>query len=149
MGTSFGEALGMMMPSSKKQKTSQKVTNSSSSVSSTPSSHFTSPTEKRSTKSTPKSDSQDDRKLEKSIRKINYSTSTSSTSNTPSLLTSAAKLAPLEPELSLEFPTISNNYKPMPLNAIVMDCVFKNNQPAKRFMTDEELGASMSSKNMR
>lgn len=74
-------------------------------------------------------------------------------SSTPALLSSAAQLAPLEKDLSLELPTISNDYRPMPLNPVVMDCVFKTSNssqpPIKRFMTDEELGASMSSKTMR
>lgn len=68
----------------------------------------------------------------------------------PSLLSTAVKLAPLDPAIAV---AISNDYRPMPLNPIIMDCVFKAspapsvNMP--KTMTDAELGASMSSKNQR
>lgn len=46
---------------------------------------------------------------------------------------------------------ISPNYRPMPLNQTVMECVFSNNgRPQKRALTEEEaLGQSMQSKNIR
>lgn len=71
-----------------------------------------------------------------------------------SLLSPKAKLPPLE-DLSSELPPplIPNDYKPSPLNALVMDLVFKppnNSSKPLRFMTDEEaLGASMSSRTAR
>lgn len=60
-------------------------------------------------------------------------------------------LAPLDQQIVVE---ISNDYRPAPLNPIVMDCVYKSSgQPAALYvpktMTDAELGASMSSKSQR
>lgn len=67
------------------------------------------------------------------------------------LLTPKAKLPPLE-DLTAHLPstTITNNYKPLPMNPILMDCVFPQDakQP-QRIMTDEEMFQSISSKNIR
>lgn len=54
-------------------------------------------------------------------------------------------------EIVESLPLISPNYKPMPLNQTVMECVFSNNgKPQKRALTEEEaLGHSMQSKNIR
>lgn len=69
------------------------------------------------------------------------------------LLAPKAQLPPLEDISSdLPPPTIPNDYKPSPINPMVMDCVFRsqNSSKAMRYMTDEEaLGASMSSKTVR
>lgn len=140
-GASFAEALGMLEPVSSK-KTIKKKTQSPSQIKPekpqfvTPSSNKSKPSATKPTSS---------KTTTPSVVSI------PSTSSTPSLLAPSVKLKPLEAELSLDFvPTISNNYKPMPLNPIVMDCVFFNNKPQKKFMTDEEaLGASISSKTMR
>ncbi|XP_059610167.1 transcription elongation factor B polypeptide 3 [Phlebotomus argentipes] len=82
----------------------------------------------------------------------------------PEMLKSPEKLAPLDPEIikgdnielpQITMPQISNNYRPMPLNPAVMECVFpsssKQKAPAATFhMTDEEaMGTSMQSKNQR
>lgn len=73
--------------------------------------------------------------------------STSELSSTPALLGPRAKLAPLE-DLTVELPTISNNYKPLPINPLIMDCLFpqETKQPP-RLMTDEEMFQSIASKN--
>lgn len=70
------------------------------------------------------------------------------------LLTPKAKLPPLEDITADILPstTITNNYKPMPLNPLVMDCIFRQQQGSKpmRMMTDEEaLCASISTKTIR
>jgi hypothetical protein len=72
---------------------------------------------------------------------------------TPQLLTSKPKIESV-PDAdivsALPMSTISPNYRPLPLNPVVMDCVFSNNKPLKRQMTDDEaLGASTSSRNHR
>ncbi|XP_064550328.1 transcription elongation factor B polypeptide 3 isoform X1 [Drosophila montana] len=73
----------------------------------------------------------------------------------PELLAPTAKLEPLDPSIALELPTISNNYKPMPLNQTVMDVVFNhglgNNAPKahRNFNESEALAAGISSKTMR
>ncbi|XP_030080611.1 transcription elongation factor B polypeptide 3 [Drosophila hydei] len=73
----------------------------------------------------------------------------------PELLASTAKLEPLDPSIALELPTISNNYKPMPLNQTVMDVVFNQGlggsapRPPRNFNESEALAAGISSKTMR
>ncbi|XP_034488648.1 transcription elongation factor B polypeptide 3 [Drosophila innubila] len=72
----------------------------------------------------------------------------------PELLASSAKLEPLDPSIALELPTISNNYKPMPLNQTVMDVVFNHGlsssaSRAPRINESEALAAGISSKTMR
>ncbi|XP_039490582.1 transcription elongation factor B polypeptide 3 [Drosophila santomea] len=71
----------------------------------------------------------------------------------PELLASTAKLEPLDPNIALELPTISNNYKPLPLNQTVMDVVFNqggsHRAQASRFNESEALAQGISSKTMR
>jgi len=65
----------------------------------------------------------------------------------PDLLTKRPKLDPLPDiaEIVPIPPTISNNYKPLPLNQTVMECVFKENRTKP--LTDEEaFGYSITSK---
>nr|AAO41456.1 RE20724p [Drosophila melanogaster] len=82
------------------------------------------------------------------------STSSRPTSKKPELLASTAKLEPLDPNIALELPTISNNYKPMPLNQTVMDVVFNQGgshkaQASRYFNESEALAQGISSKTMR
>lgn len=130
---SFEEALGLMAPPSKSSSKlkSPKMNGTASSASS---SSTTTPTKSESS-------------TQHSSKKIDRS-------KTPPLLTAKAKLEPLDPKLSLELPTISNNYKPLPLNPAVMDCVFSNNvakpPPPKRVMSDAEaLQSGIQSKTIR
>ncbi|XP_016989175.1 transcription elongation factor B polypeptide 3 [Drosophila rhopaloa] len=72
----------------------------------------------------------------------------------PELLAPTAKLEPLDPNIALELPTISNNYKPLPLNQTVMDVVFNQGgtqraQAARYFNESEALAQGISSKTMR
>uniref|UniRef100_A0A1L8DH63 Putative rna polymerase ii transcription elongation factor elongin/siii subunit elongin a n=1 Tax=Nyssomyia neivai TaxID=330878 RepID=A0A1L8DH63_9DIPT len=83
----------------------------------------------------------------------------------PDLLKSPEKLSPLDPEIikgehfelpPIAIPQITSNYRPMPLNPAVMECVFptagcSKQKPIATFhMTDEEaMGTSMQSKNLR
>ena len=80
------------------------------------------------------------------------STSTSSSTSTsysrpltslkapPPQLTKRVMLRDLSPEITREIVTITNDYKPMPLNTLMMDCIFStNNKAPKKNMTDEEL----------
>ncbi|KAH8311918.1 hypothetical protein KR044_008553 [Drosophila immigrans] len=72
----------------------------------------------------------------------------------PELLAPSAKLEPLDPSIALELPTISNNYKPMPLNQTVMDVVFNQGVSSSvhrpsRINESEALAAGISSKTMR
>lgn len=142
MGTSFADALGMMMPKlskASKQKISLKTCPSD----------------------TIKMSSNDPAKVpDKNKSKVSPSSSSSrsekkakeTTTQPPKLLSSSVKLPPLEPVIAVDFPIISNNYKPMPLNPVVMDCVFNNynQQQPKKLMTDEEaFGSGISSKTMR
>lgn len=154
MGTSFADALGMFAPSVKSPKKSSASTKSNKAIakSTVPSvakpstsSFARGPPVAGHSSSSSSTSSRSDAKQSKVEKPIDFK-------KPPTLLTSANHLAPLDAEIGLELPTISNNYRPMPLNPIVMDCVFKNVPPvvaAKMFMTDEELGASMSSKTMR
>lgn len=137
MGASFADALGMLdMPSSSsstknKKHLSERPSTSTSQVPSTSS----------STASTGNS----------TTKKPSYSTTSSSNNShitptkklmaEPELLTKRPKLEPL-PEIVADIPaptfTISNNYKPMPLNQTVMDCVFNQSSKPMRQMTEEE-----------
>lgn len=73
----------------------------------------------------------------------------------PPLLSPKADLPPLEDiSVDLPAPTITNNYKPMPLNPLVMDCVFKqegssSSRPTRLMTSEEALGASITSKKER
>lgn len=153
-GTSFEDALGMMMPT----KLSSNSTNKNTTK-------IKSPNISKSN-STPVNSSSNGASSSNSAsctKNISISKNTNGTTIpmkddiekvTPALLalTSAASLKPLDPNIALELPTvsISNNYKPMPLNQTVMDCVFRSNQPPKTTRTDAEtLQHSISSKTMR
>lgn len=82
------------------------------------------------------------------------SSSASTSSAPPSLLTSKVKLPPLD-DISKDLPppaeyVIPNDYKPMPVNALVMDCVFRQpKQPAYMLNEADALCASTTSKNQR
>ncbi|XP_065084597.1 transcription elongation factor B polypeptide 3 [Ochlerotatus camptorhynchus] len=141
-GASFADALAMIgMPSTSKKKGSSKgstdkVKTSSSSMPPPPVKSSRSSSSKRS--ASPSSTAS--------------SSGYSSCSSTPSLLVQKPKLGPLQiAEIVESLPMISPNYKPMPLNQTVMECVFSNNgKPQKRPMSEEEaLGLSMQSKNLR
>lgn len=147
MGASFADALGMLdMPSS------------SASSSSKSRKHLS---ERPSTSAAPSTSSN---VASTSTKKPSYSTNSSSnnfTSTTPTkklmaepeLLMKRFKLEPL-PDIVADIPaptfTISNNYKPMPLNQTVMDCVFNQSSKPMRQMTEEEaLTISISSNKSR
>lgn len=134
-GASFAEALGMIEPTKSSSKIKKK-----SIMSPVPSTSSTSSlTNNTSTK-----------KL-RPPPPIVPTKSTASLSSTPSLLAPSVKLKPLEPEIVLELPTITTNYKPMPINPALMECIFsQNNKAPKKYMTEEEeFCASISSKTMR
>lgn len=132
----------MMEPTSSKSSSSKPVKSHSKSSSSSSTSKS-----KPSTSGTSSSRSKD---------KSNGESSSSTLTAKPSLLSPKAKLPPLE-DITVELPppTITNNYKPSPMNSLIMDCVFRPQPMATaskplRPMTDEEaLGASMSSRTMR
>lgn len=146
MGTSFADALGMMMPKlskGSKQKGSQKsgsVDIIKLSSNDTPKV----PDKPKSSKVSPSSSSSSSSRSERKAKETS--------DQPPKLLSSSVALPPLEPVIAVDFPIISNNYKPMPLNPTVMDCVFNNynQQQPKKIMTDEEaFGSGISSKSMR
>uniref|UniRef100_A0A0P6IVB8 Putative transcription elongation factor b polypeptide 3 n=1 Tax=Aedes aegypti TaxID=7159 RepID=A0A0P6IVB8_AEDAE len=144
-GASFADALAMIgMPSSSKKKSSSKGSTEKVKIS-TSSSMPPPPTKSDKNRSSSSSS-------KRSISPCSTASSSgySSTSSTPSLL--AQKPSPLPiAEIVESLPMISPNYKPMPLNQTVMECVFSNNgKPQKRALTEEEaLGQSMQSKNIR
>lgn len=152
-GASFADALAMIgMPSSSKKKSSSK--GSSDKVKITASSMPPPPakSDKHRSSSSPSSSRSSSSKRSSSPNSTASSSGYSSCSSTPSLLAQKPKLAPLPiAEIVESLPMISPNYKPMPLNQTVMECVFSNNgKPQKRPMTEEEaLGHSMQSKNLR
>ncbi|XP_052870353.1 transcription elongation factor B polypeptide 3 isoform X2 [Anopheles cruzii] len=140
-GASFADALSMIgMPSTSKKKSSsgggasrekekEKITVSKSSPASGSYSSKSKPSSSSSTKAT--------------------------VPTAHEMLSEKVKLQPL-PEASEivdALPMISPNYRPMPLNQTVMECVFLGGQGGrgqKRPMTEEEaLGQSMQSKNIR
>lgn len=143
MGTSFADALGMMMPKiSKASKLKNSLKTASSDIIKVSSSHDSAKVpEKIKTKVSPSSSRSEKKAVE-------------TPTQPPKLLSSSVKLPPLEPVIAVDFPVvISNNYKPMPLNPTVMECVFNNynqQQQPKKVMTDEEaFGSGISSKSMR
>ncbi|XP_055588117.1 transcription elongation factor B polypeptide 3 [Uranotaenia lowii] len=150
-GTSFDAVMAMMdMPSSSKKKQPGKglEKDKSSSFSMPP------PAQKIKTeKQSPSSSGKSREARSPSTASSSSGYSSSSSSSTPSLLKQKVKLEPLPDasELVESLPTISPNYRPMPLNQVVMDCVFSNNGKAQRsILTEEEtLGHSMQSKNLR
>ncbi|EDW84289.1 uncharacterized protein Dwil_GK14059 [Drosophila willistoni] len=142
MGANFDDVLGMLnlpMGSSSSSKKS-----STTSTKAKPSSKV--PTTTMSTAS-------------KSTSSSTASSSGRSTGNRkPELLAPTAKLEPLDPSIALELPTISNNYKPMPLNQTVMAVVFNqgggvptsSHKSGGRFFNESEaLAQGISSKTMR
>lgn len=137
-GASFADALAMIgMPSSSKKKTSSKGDKVKISTSSS-----MPPPPAKSDKHRSSSSSSSSSK--------GSSSGYSSASSTPSLLAQKPSPLPMH-EIVESLPLISPNYKPMPLNQTVMECVFSNNgKPQKRALTEEEaLGQSMQSKNLR
>ncbi|XP_061398736.1 transcription elongation factor B polypeptide 3 [Musca vetustissima] len=127
MGTNFDDILGMLDKPVKKSKKSNKT--------STPGSSCSSGGGGSSKESPPKPSTSSQRKND--------------------LLASSAKLEPLDPSIALELPTISTNYRPMPLNQTVMDCVFNtssssSSRPPVRTMSDADaLQHGISSKTIR
>uniref|UniRef100_A0A182MEQ9 TFIIS N-terminal domain-containing protein n=1 Tax=Anopheles culicifacies TaxID=139723 RepID=A0A182MEQ9_9DIPT len=153
-GASFADALAMIgMPSGTKKKPSgsskekMKVTVTKSSTSSTSSSQRD-------------SEASYSRSKQEQPRASSSSSSTSAGRNgsiptASDLLSQNVKLEPLPEasEIVESLPMISPNYRPMPLNQTVMECVFMGGQSGRgkgRPLTEEEaLGQSMQSKNLR
>ncbi|KAH8242639.1 hypothetical protein KR032_000680 [Drosophila birchii] len=134
MGANFDDVLGMLnMPMSSKRSTSGK----SKTVAKTAASS--------SSSSTPVASAPPSREP--------FLSSRPSSTKKPELLAPSAKLEPLDPSIALELPTISNNYKPLPLNQTVMDVVFNQGgtqrSQASRFNESEALAQGISSKTMR
>lgn len=138
----------MIVPStSKGTNANASLSNKSSSKSASTSSHSSS-----KHRSNSGADSRSDKSSRKSSsKKVDIATLP------PPLLSPKAELPPLEDiSVDLPAPVITNNYRPMPLNPLVMDCVFKQQNPSGnsskpiRMMTDEEaLSSSISSKKER
>ncbi|EDV93006.1 GH18516 [Drosophila grimshawi] len=142
MGANFDDVLGMLnMPMSGKKSVGKIKSPNKPATTKTGSSTSSSSTSKRTTATT--------------MNNNNSSSSRPTTTKKPELLAPSAKLEPLDPSIALELPTISNNYKPMPLNQTVMDVVFNhglgNTAPRalRNFNESEALAAGISSKTMR
>ncbi|XP_075147829.1 transcription elongation factor elongin A [Haematobia irritans] len=142
MGTNFNDILGMLnMPTKKSKKTGKSSSTSTTS----------------GNKDSPPKPSTSNRKngldTSSSISYSPMSSSSKPTTSKPDLLSSTAKLEPLDPSIALELPTISTNYRPMPLNQTVMDCVFNtsssSSKPARTLTDAEALHHGISSKTMR
>lgn len=144
-GTSFADALGMIEPLPK-----TKSSLSSSSVNS----HKSSESKNSSLLTSPSSLSSSHEKKERLKEKSKPSTSSSNKSNTPTLLTTKAKLPPLD-DLLKDLPppvecVIRNDYKPLPVNALFMDCLYRpNNSKLSSANEAAALCASTTSKNQR
>ncbi|XP_073815529.1 transcription elongation factor elongin A [Musca autumnalis] len=148
MGTNFDDILGMLdkpVKKGKKSKTSSSVSSSSSGGGSkeSPPKPSTSNQRKNGIISTPPPYSP-------------MSTPSKLPTAKPDLLAPTAKLAPLDPSIALELPTISTNYRPMPLNQTVMDCVFNTSSssssrsaPVRTLSDAEALQHGISSKTIR
>uniref|UniRef100_A0A1I8NFB3 TFIIS N-terminal domain-containing protein n=1 Tax=Musca domestica TaxID=7370 RepID=A0A1I8NFB3_MUSDO len=151
MGTNFDDILGMLdkpVKKGKKSKTSSSVGSSSSGGGS-------------SKESPPKPSTSNPRKNGITSTPASYSPMSTPTPSKlptakPDLLASSAKLAPLDPSIALELPTISTNYRPMPLNQTVMDCVFNTSSssssrsaPVRTLSDAEALQHGISSKTIR
>ncbi|XP_017046456.1 transcription elongation factor B polypeptide 3 [Drosophila ficusphila] len=136
MGANFDDVLGLLnMPMSNKKGSGSKSKFPSKPVTAATSS-FATPTASVSSRET--------------FTSSNRPTST----RKPELLAPTAKLEPLDPNIALELPTISNNYKPLPLNQTVMDVVFnqggsQKSQASRYFNESEALAQGISSKTMR
>lgn len=161
MGTNFNDILGMLDVPKKKSKKSIK---SSPSITTTNSSS----SRKETTPNRPSTSSNSNSSSHNTPTKVNgvrtpfasssssYSAaSTSKATLKPDLLAPTAKLEPLDPSIALELPSISTNYKPMPLNQTVMDCVFNfsssasNSKPGRILTESEAITHGISSKTMR
>ncbi|KAM8707420.1 hypothetical protein ACLKA7_011496 [Drosophila subpalustris] len=142
MGANFDDVLGMLnMPiSGKKNALKLKSPNKPTTAATTTTTVSTGSATKRTTTTTTTTTSS--------------SSSRMTSTRKPELLASSAKLEPLDPSIALELPTISNNYKPMPLNQTVMDVVFNHGlgssaHKTTRINESEALAAGISSKTMR
>lgn len=146
MGANFADVLGMLNVPTKKAKKSLS-TNKSPTVS----------TSSRSTSNdkASSSSSKSARAEYKPSPISSASTSTKPVDAKPDLLSASAKLAPLDPNIALELPTISANYKPLPHNKTVMDCIYRNSsvlstpKPVRTLTDAEALSHGISSKTMR
>lgn len=156
-GTSFGDALGMIEPLPKiKSSLSSSGVNSHKSFQSKSSnqSALSSSSGKEKTSSSSSSSLTSHEKKERHKERSKPSTSSSNMSNTPTLLTTKAKLPPLD-DLLKDLPppvecVIRNDYKPLPVNAMVMDCVYRpNNSKLSSANEEAALCASTTSKNQR
>ncbi|XP_023292366.2 transcription elongation factor B polypeptide 3 [Lucilia cuprina] len=162
MGANFDDVLGMLNMPIKKSKKSTKSPSTPASGSSTAKKETTTP--HRPTTSSSSSSSSGSAVANKvngtriaftSNSSSSYSTPSTSKASTmkPDLLAPSAKLEPLDPSIALELPTISTNYKPMPLNQTVMDCVFNNSaassRPVRTLTDAEAITHGISSKTMR
>ncbi|KAH8409798.1 hypothetical protein KR222_008046, partial [Zaprionus bogoriensis] len=152
MGANFDDVLGMLnMPMSGKKVSSKPKTPSKSTSAAAAAATTTAGTAaKRTITTTTTAAPANSRNLSSSRQ----------ASTKPELLASSAKLEPLDPSIALELPTISNNYKPMPLNQTVMDVVFNQglgssgssssaHRPTRSINESEALAAGISSKTMR
>ncbi|XP_004530216.1 transcription elongation factor B polypeptide 3 [Ceratitis capitata] len=148
MGANFADVLGMLNMPTKKAK--KNLNNNKSPTVNTPRS---SGNEKPSTSSN---------SIKNTINEYKPSTTSSSSNSTkpkdakPELLSASAKLAPLDPSIALELPTISANYRPLPQNKTVMDCIYRNSgavlptpKPVRILTDDEAISHGISSKQMR
>nr|XP_014086705.1 transcription elongation factor B polypeptide 3 [Bactrocera oleae] len=149
MGANFADVLGMLNMPTKKAK---KSVNTSKSPTVSTSSRTTS-NDKASGSS---SSSKNARNEYKPSPISSASSSTKPVDTKPDLLSASAKLAPLDPSIALELPTISANYKPLPHNKTVMDCIYRNSgavlstpKPVRTLTDAEVLSHGISSKTMR
>ncbi|KAM7362626.1 transcription elongation factor elongin A [Cochliomyia hominivorax] len=161
MGANFDDVLGMLNMPLKKSKKSLKSpstpTASSNSSKKDNTTHRTTTSISSNSASSSSSKVNGTRVPFSSNNSTSFSTPSTSKSSTmkPDLLAPTAKLEPLDPSIALELPTISTNYKPMPLNQTVMDCVFNNSSSSSsskpvRTLTDAEaITHGISSKTMR
>ncbi|XP_068154301.1 transcription elongation factor B polypeptide 3 [Drosophila tropicalis] len=142
MGANFDDVLGMLNLPMGSSSSSKRSTATSAKAKS--SSKVTTTTTSTATKCTSSSTAS--------------SSGRSSSNRKPELLAPTAKLEPLDPSIALELPTISNNYKPMPLNQTVMAVVFNqgggvpasSHKSGGRFFNESEaLAQGISSKTMR
>ncbi|XP_037948311.1 transcription elongation factor B polypeptide 3 [Teleopsis dalmanni] len=154
MGANFADVLGMLnVPTVKNKKINNSMKASSSNLTLNKSS-----TEKSSQKRGQQNIIETKKPQASSLSSSTVVGSKATPNKKPDLLSSCAKLEPLDPNIALELPTtsISTNYKPMPLNQTVMDCVFKtSNSSASKAQTNYALSEAdaithgISSKTMR
>ncbi|XP_067618237.1 transcription elongation factor B polypeptide 3 [Eurosta solidaginis] len=150
MGANFADVLGMLMMPTKKSK--KLLSNNKSPTISTPSRNISTEKPSSSNNTTYK-----DNRNEYKPSSISSSTSFKPVDTKPELLSSSTKLDPLDPSIALELPTISPNYKPLPTNKIVMECIYRNSgivnsapkPPVRTFTDAEAISHGISSKTMR